>query len=342
MQFHRLTVAEVVVETEDARSFALSVPDALRPSFRYRAGQHLAFRVNVDGETLMRSYSLSSCPEEGGLPAVTVKRVAQGRVSRWFHANVRAGMTLEVSEPTGRFVCDDGVAPMVFCAAGSGITPILSMIRSTLRTSGRRITLFYANRDRVSVIFGQAIAELAASHPQRLAVCMHYDDQHGYPDAGSLDKVLRQDGDIQLYLCGPAPFMATVQQAAAAAGVPAARVHLERFDASPAPAGAVAGAPADLWMEAACEARVTSKGKQHVVRVEGGQTLLQAVLAVGLDVPYACEEGYCGSCAAKCLEGEIAHARNDVFSAGELAAGWILTCQAHPHQDRPLAITYDV
>ena len=339
MQFHRLTVADVVAETEDARSFALAIPEPLRGAFRYRAGQHLTFRVDVGGETLMRSYSLSSAPESLGLPVVTVKRVAQGRVSNWFHANVGPGSVLDVSEPTGRFVCDDGAAPLVFCAAGSGITPVLSMIRSALATTARHITLFYANRDAASVIFGQAIARLVADHPERLAVRWHYDDEHGTPDAQTLGQMLRRNADFHLYLCGPAPFMAMIQQAAGEAGVAGGRVHLERFDAAPVVASAAVTATAAMT---SCDARVTMKGEQHAVRVEGGQSLLQAMLEAGLDVPYACEEGYCGSCAAKCLDGEVAHAHNDVFSPDELAAGWILACQARPRHDRPLIITYDV
>ena len=339
MQFHSLTVADVVAETEDARSFALAIPEVLRAAFRYRAGQHLTFRVNVDGEILTRSYSLSSSPEARGLPVVTVKRVARGRVSNWFHSHVATGSVLDVSEPTGRFVYDDGASPLVFCAAGSGITPVLSMIRSALASTHRVITLFYANRDAGSVIFGQAIARLAAEHPQRLKVLLHYDDVHGIPDSNTLGDLLRGDTDFQLYLCGPAPFMAMVQQAACEAGVPGARVHLERFDAAPATASVGTQAMA---AGGSCDARVTTKGMQQVVRVENGQSLLQAMLAAGLDVPYACEEGYCGSCAAKCLDGEVVHAHNDVFSADELAAGWILACQARPRRDHSLTITYDV
>lgn len=339
MQFHRLTVADVIAETEDASSYALAIPEALQTAFRYRAGQHLTFRANVGGEILTRSYSLSSSPEAPGLPVVTVKRIAQGRVSNWFHSHVRPGSVLEVSEPTGRFVCDDGASSLVFCAAGSGITPILSMIRSTLASTERSVTLFYANRDAGSVIFGQAIAMLAATYPHRFKVRLHYDDRHGIPDTSALADLLRRDADFQLYLCGPAPFMATVQQAACEAGIPGARVHLERFDA--APSSATAATPHTVT-GSTCDARVTTKGTQHVVRVEGGQSLLHALLAAGLDVPYACEEGYCGSCAAKCLDGEVVHAHNDVFSAEELASGWILACQARPRHGGPLTITYDV
>jgi 3-ketosteroid 9alpha-monooxygenase subunit B len=340
MQFHQLTVAEVVEETADARSYALAVPDALRPSYQYRAGQHLTFRVNVDGEILTRSYSLSSAPEAGGLPVVTVKRIDRGRVSAWFHANVARGTVLEVSAPTGRFVCEAGDAPLLFCAAGSGITPVLSMIRSVLATATRPLALFYANRDPAGTIFGQAIAALAEAHPGRFKVHMHYDDRHGVPDAAALGSLMARHPDAHLYLCGPAPFMATVRQAAGEAGIPAGRVHLEHFDAVPAPEAPAT--PSPVPATPGCDAQVTTRGARHVVRVAGGQSLLQAALAVGLDVPYACEEGYCGSCAAKCLDGEVVHAHNDVFNADDLAAGWILTCQARPCHDRPVVITYDV
>lgn len=340
MQFHRLTVAEVVKETEDAHSYALCVPDALQAMFRYQSGQHLTFRVNVDGENLIRSYSLSSSPETGGPPVVTVKRIARGRASNWFHANVRAGTELDVSVPAGRFVCDGTDMALVFCAAGSGITPVLSMIRSALATTQRNITLFYANRDIDSVIFRRVIDKLAEAHPHRLTVVMHYDARDGFPNADALATLFAATGECQLYLCGPAPFMATVQQAAGQAGIPTGRVHVERFDA--APVSNVEAPVADLSADVACDAHVTLSGATHVVRVEGGQSVLRAALAVGLDAPYACEEGYCGSCAAKCLEGQVVHVRNDVFNPDDLAAGWVLTCQSHPRGDGPLVITFDV
>ena len=340
MQFHRLTVAEVVKETEDAHSYALCVPDALRAMFHYQPGQHLTFRVNVDGEDLVRSYSLSSSPETGGPPVVTVKRIAQGRASTWFHTHVRPGTVLDVSAPAGRFVCDAGTLPLVFCAAGSGITPVLSMIRSALATTQRNITLYYANRDVDSVIFGHVIDTLAQAYPRRLNVIMHYDTSDGFPHADALAPLLAATGECQLYLCGPAPFMATVQQAAGQAGIPTGRVHVERFDASPA--SRIDVPRVELKADAACDAHLTLAGVTHVVRVEGGQSVLHAALAAGLDAPYACEEGYCGSCAAKCLEGQVALIRNDVFNADDLASGWILTCQSHPRGDSPLVITFDV
>ncbi|MDF3836458.1 ferredoxin--NADP reductase [Cupriavidus basilensis] len=342
MQFHNLTVAQVTGETADARSYTLAVPDALQQSFAYRAGQHLTFRVNMEGEILQRSYSLSSSPEAGGLPVVTVKHIPGGRVSGWFHAHVRAGTQLEVSAPAGRFVCDDSDAPLFFCAAGSGITPVLSMIRSALVCTKRGMTLFYANRDAAGTIFGREIASLARDHPERLTVHMHYDDAAGFPGRGNIAALLSPVAHCQLYLCGPGPFMQTVVEAAEAAGVARGRVHLERFDAAAQQPGAAAASPSSQAGTDACDASVTIGGALHVVRVAGGQSLLHAALASGVDAPYACEEGYCGSCAAKCIDGAVVHERNDVFNADELAAGWILTCQARPRRERPVAITYDV
>ncbi|WP_066736082.1 ferredoxin--NADP reductase [Cupriavidus sp. D384] len=340
MQFHQLAVAEVIKETEDAHSYALFVPDSLQAMFRYKSGQHLTFRVNVDGESLSRSYSLSSSPETDGPLVVTVKRIARGRASNWFHAHVKQGTMLDVSAPTGRFVCDGTDMPLVFCAAGSGITPVISMIRSALATTQRNITLYYANRDIESVIFRQVIDNLAEAHSHRLTLVMHYDARDGFPNADALAALFATTGEFQLYLCGPAPFMATVQQAADLAGIPTGRVHVERFDA--APASSVEAADLELNSDIACDAQVTLGGTTHVLRVDGGQSVLHAALAAGLDVPYACEEGYCGSCAAKCVEGKVAHVRNDVFNADDLAAGWILTCQSHPRGDGPLAVTFDV
>jgi 3-ketosteroid 9alpha-monooxygenase subunit B len=329
VEFHELRVARIVEETADARSFVLDVPAALVPRFGYRAGQFLTFRVPWGEGALLRCYSLSSCPETDPAPQVTVKRVADGRISNWFHDALRASDPLWATPPAGRFVLRESARPLALFGGGSGITPLLSLARSALASTRRAVRLLYANRDAQSVIFRAQLEALAAAHPGRLVVSHHLDAERGLLDAAGARAAAAGARDADCYLCGPAPFMALVESALAAAGVPRERVRIERF-ASPAdgeaPAEALAAeAPA---APAPAEVVVHIDGRSHRVPYRAGQSLLKAAQAAGLDPPFACQEGYCGTCAARLLRGRVEMAVNDVFSAAEVAEGHVLTCQA--------------
>jgi 3-ketosteroid 9alpha-monooxygenase subunit B len=329
MSAHELRVARVVDETSDARSFVFEIPAAMSERFAYRAGQYLTFEVPLEGETLMRCYSLASSPELGEEHKVTVKRVEGGRGSNWFHDHVAAGSVLRVMPPLGRFVLHDDPAPLLFFAGGSGITPVISLIKCAIETSQRQIRLLYANRDARSVIFQRELESLASQHPRRLEVLHHLDDASGFVTAERVQAARAGFEAAEHYLCGPGPFMATVETSLLAAEVPKSRIHIERFEEPEehAETGVTEAAPTEGIPS---EIVVHLEGKTHRVPYTAGQTLLAAVRAAGLSAPFACEEAFCGSCAAKCLRGEVVLDRNDVFSAEELAEGWILTCHGRP------------
>jgi len=330
MEWHELRVARVIEETPDARSFVLDVPAALRERFAYQAGQYLTFEVPHAEGPLLRCYSLASSPERDEPHKVTVKRVEGGRGSGWFHDEVREGHMLRVMTPLGRFVLHEAAEPLLFFAGGSGITPVISLIKTALATTARRIRILYANRDRGSVIFADELDALEAAHPERLEVRHHFDDAGGFVTAVQVAAARAGFEGAEHYLCGPGPFMALVETTLRDAGVPHARVHIERFEASETPEGAeplpaphgAGGVPTELVVHLG--------GQLHRVPYTEGQTLLEAVRAAGLQPPFACEEAFCGSCAAKCVRGEVVLDRNDVFSAEELAEGWILTCHGRP------------
>ena len=331
MSFHELRVARVIDETHDARSFELEIPHELRERFAYRAGQYLTFEVPLGADRMVRCYSLASSPDVGDAPRVTVKRVAGGRGSNWFHDAVSAGALLRAMPPLGRFVLHESTAPLLLFAGGSGITPVLSLIKSTLATTQRRIRLLYANRDARSVIFRHELDALVEANPARLEVVHHLDDAIGFVTADEVRAARKGFEDAECYLCGPGPFMALVEATLRSAGVPDPRIRIERFElpAEHAQTGVTAEAP----LPAAglpSEIVVHLDGQTHRVPYTVGQTILAAVRAAGLAPPFACEEAFCGSCAAKRLRGEVALDRNDVFSAQELAAGWILTCHGRP------------
>jgi 3-ketosteroid 9alpha-monooxygenase subunit B len=326
---HELRVARVVDETHDARSFVFEIPPDVSERFAYRAGQYLTFEVPLGGETLMRCYSLASSPERGEGHKVTVKRVEGGRGSNWFHDHVVVGSVLRVMPPLGRFVLRDDPAPLLFFAGGSGITPVISLIKCALETTERRMRLLYANRDARSVIFRAELESLAREHPNRLELVHHLDDASGFVTPERVRAARAGFEAAEHYLCGPGPFMATVEASLLAADVPAPRIHIERFEVPEehSGTGVTDAAPTEGLPS---EIVVHLDGKTHRVPYTAGQTLLAAVRAAGLSAPFACEEAFCGSCAAKCIRGEVVLDRNDVFSADELGEGWILTCHGRP------------
>jgi 3-ketosteroid 9alpha-monooxygenase subunit B len=258
---------------------------------------------------------------------VTVKRVAGGRGSGWFHEHVAEGTPLRVLPPLGRFVLHESERPLLLFAGGSGITPVIGLVKTALATTSRRIRLLYANRDARSVIFADELAALARAHGDRFECLSHLDDAAGFVDAAAVRRAREGFEDAEAYLCGPAPFMTLVEETLRAAGVPQERIRIERFElpahpeaaaSAAAPAPAAAGAPATLL--------VHLDGKAHRIPYRAGQSILDAARAAGLQPPFACEEAFCGSCAAKKLAGEVALDRNDVFTPAEVAQGWILTC----------------
>jgi 3-ketosteroid 9alpha-monooxygenase subunit B len=327
LSFYELRVARVVDETPDARSYELAVPPELAERFRYRAGQYLTFEVPAGtfGERILRCYSLASAPERSEAHKVTVKRVPEGRGSSWFHDHVAAGTRLRVMPPLGRFVLHESALPLLFFAGGSGITPVIGLIKSALATTGRRVRLLYANRDARSIIFAAELEALARSHPGRFECLHHLDDAAGFVDAAAVRRARAGFEDAEAYLCGPAPFMALVEETLRAAGMPEERIRIERFELPLHPEAAGA-APAPAAEAAPSEIVVHLEGKAHRIPYQPGQTILDAARKAGLQPPFACEEAFCGSCAAKLVRGRVALDRNDVFTARELDEGWILTC----------------
>jgi len=347
--FHPVRVARIVEETADAKSIVLDVPPALAADFAYRAGQFVTVEVELGGERLRRCYSLASSPDCDGEHKVTVKRTRGGRVSNWLNDALRVGDVLSVLRPEGRFVLDGGTGPLVLFAGGSGITPVVSLLKTALGTTQRRVTLLYANRDAGSVIFAEELARLERAHPGRLRVVHRLDDAHGLLDEDAIRALVAEQRDASCYLCGPAPFMAVVEDALSVAGVPEDRVRVERFVFKPAslrepgsdnPLASSRGMftphangpapPAPDGAEIPDFVDVVLQGQQHRVPYVAGKTLLQTARDAGLDAPYSCEEGFCGCCASNLLEGRVVMAADDALSSEEKRRGMILACQSRP------------
>ncbi len=330
---YRLEVAEVIDETADARSLVLRVPAELQERFRYKPGQFLSFRVPYEGKLLTRCYSMASSPDCDALPKVTVKRVEGGRVSNWMNQRVQAGDWLEVLPPAGHFHLSAGDSDIVLFGGGSGITPVFSILKSALRTGQRRIKLIYANRDEGSVIFRDELRQLAKTNGERLQVVHVLDSVQGYLTVEEVRHLVRGHCGAEFFICGPGPFMDTVERALLALGEAPARIHVERFVSPPDPDELLAQEAEARAATAgsACEVlAVELDGQLHEIACLPGDTLLQSCKVAGLDVPSSCEEGFCGACMCQVKEGETQLARNDVLSAQELAEGWTLACQSRP------------
>ena len=338
MAYHPLRIARIVQETPDARSFVLDVPADLADKFQYRAGQFLTFRVPHGEGAFNRCYSLSSAPELDGHLKVTVKRVAGGKGSNWFNDALAEGGTIEVMPPAGRFVLSESDMPLLLFGGGSGITPMMSLIKSALKSGARRLRLFYANRDKPSIIFDAELLQLISSHPSRLEVIHHLDAEQGLTTPDEILAILKGFEGAEAYLCGPGPFMDLVEKTLLGAGLPRERVRLERFEASGNDAVPVEQEEGDVIP---AEITLHFENKVHKIPYKKGQTVLEAARAAGLNPLSSCEEGFCASCAAKRIKGKIVLAKNDIYTADDLANNWILTCQSHCFGPE-VEITYDV
>ncbi|SKA01162.1 3-ketosteroid 9alpha-monooxygenase subunit B [Enhydrobacter aerosaccus] len=338
MAYHQLRIAKIVQETPDARSFVLEVPVDLADKFTYRAGQFLTFRVPHGEGPFNRCYSLSSAPESDRHLKVTVKRVTGGKGSNWFNDALAEGGVLDVMPPAGRFVLNEGEHPLLLFGGGSGITPMMSLIKSALKSGTRRIRLFYANRDKPSIIFDAELLQLMAEHPSRLEVIHHLDAEQGLTKPEEVVATLKGFEGAEAYLCGPGPFMDMVERTLLDAGMPRERVRLERFEASGNDAVPIEQEEGDVIPS---EITIHFENKTHKVPYKKGQTVLEAARAAGLNPLSSCEEGFCASCAAKRVKGKIVLAKNDIYTEDDLANNWILTCQAHCFGPE-VEITYDV
>lgn len=344
-EFHDLEVAEVIEETEDARSIVLRVPDALKPLFDYQAGQFLTFEIPWQDFTIRRCYSLSSAPGLDPALKVTVKRVEGGRMSNWVADHLKPGDTLRVSTPEGRFLLneDAGDADLNLYGGGSGITPLMSLAKTALARTDRNVKLVYANRDASSVIFHEELRALEAQYPGRFAVHHHLDGESGFLSLEDVRSTFfgREAGEF--YVCGPGPFMDLVEEALVSIDVPLAHQHFERFvspldpdrrEAEEMAADLDAAEVPDFFV-------IKLDGRKHTVPYERGQTLLAAAKKAGVNPPSSCEDGFCGSCMAQHVQGDLQMRSHKALTDSEVAQGRVLLCQSVPTSAQPVLVDYD-
>jgi 3-ketosteroid 9alpha-monooxygenase subunit B len=327
---HALRVRAVVDETHDTKSLVFDVPAELASTFAYRPGQFLTLRLPVDGRHVPRCYSMSSAPALDDALRVTVKRVAQGRGSNWVCDHVKPGDTLEVLPPAGVFTPRSLHGDLLLLAGGSGITPVFSILRSALASGAGRITLLYANRDERSVIFRDELKTLAAAHPTRLQVIHWLDSVQGVPSVAQLAALAKPWRDAEAFICGPGPFMDAAVATLQAVEMRPEAIHVERFASLPDEEDIAAPSTPALHSVDESRLEITLDGAAHTIPCGGGETVLEAALRAGLNVPYSCQAGLCASCMCQVLEGEVHLRHNEVLDKKDLGQAWTLACQAIP------------
>lgn len=319
-------VVEVVRETADAHTLVLEPAGGER--WDYRPGQFLTLRVPSERPGgAARCYSLCSSPVRDPRLKVTVKRTREGYASNWLCDHVQAGDELEVLPPAGTFVPADLDADFLLLAGGSGVTPVLSILKTALHAGSGHVTLVYANRDEASVIFRDELVALAAEHPERLTVVHWLESVQGLPSDAGLRALAAPYADREAFVCGPGPFMDLAARVLQDLGVPRERLHQEVFTSLEGDPFAEVAVPLDDGGERT-EVVVELDGDVTSLGWPAGSRLLDVLLAAGVEAPYSCREGACSACACRLLEGTVELDHNEVLDATDLAEGLILSCQA--------------
>ncbi|HUR11217.1 MAG TPA: 1,2-phenylacetyl-CoA epoxidase subunit PaaE [Flavitalea sp.] len=354
--FHPLIIKEIRPETKDCVSIAFHIPEELIPLYKFQQGQNLTIRWKVEGEEIRRSYSICSSPLDDEL-RVAVKKVLQGRFSTFANSRLKKGDTLDVLPPTGKFNTElrpENAKKYIAFAAGSGITPILSLIKTTLAIEKEsHFTLVYGNRNRTSIIFREELEGIKNRYLQRFV--MHHvlsrektdsPINYGRIDAlkcEALSKVINFSMMNEFFLCGPEEMIFSVKNWLVKNNIPAAKIHFELFTT---PGQKTAG----LQLETT---RKKEEGKASLITITldgisfefplhyGGEPILDAALKLGADLPFACKGGVCSTCRAKLIEGEIEMDTNYALEPDELEKGYILTCQSHPRSER-VTVNFDM
>lgn len=356
-KFHELTVAEVRRETPDAVSIRFDVPDDLAEDFAYVQGQHITLRATINKEEVRRSYSICTGVADNEL-RVAIKAIPEGRFSNFANLEIEMGDKMDVFPPAGTFHTPLDPAQSktyVAFAGGSGITPVMSIIRTTLATEpDSRFALVYGNRDARSIIFAEALGRLKDRYLARLEIyhVLEGDSQdvplfQGRLDREKCDLVLSELIDTpnvdEFFICGPDPMMDAIEGALQAKSVDDAHIHIERFVAADAAPTGEEAAKAAKDAGSTAHAKITATVDGDSFSFDYNETqgnILQAALDADIDVPYSCTGGVCATCRAKVVKGEVEMIANYGLEDDEVEAGFVLTCQSVPKTDE-VEVSYD-
>jgi ring-1,2-phenylacetyl-CoA epoxidase subunit PaaE len=325
----QLKIEAIKWETPDTATFFLS--EISGKKVRYKAGQFITFVFTHHAEEIRRSYSLSSSPDEE-LLAVTVKRIANGEISRFMLTKLKPGEVVSAVEPAGRFIIADFKLKkdIVFFAAGSGITPVFAQLKYILNRPGEsRLTLIYSSLNSSSILFKEQLDALSSAHPDRLKIIHLLSSEGNRLNNIKVEQLVNQSihsnlNKAEFYLCGPFAYMRMVRLTLIYLGVEPNRIRKENFviETVPVISNTINYPPGKV--------KINFKGEVHDIIVGENQSILQAALQNNVQLPYSCRAGICSTCMALCKSGKVAMAENDVLTDDDLAKGWILTCTGHP------------
>jgi len=356
--FRPLTILEIRNETDDCVSVSFHVPDEWKDEFRFQAGQNITLRSTIDGKEVRRSYSICSSPSENEL-RVAIKKMEEGLFSSHAHRFFKSSQVLDVMAPTGNFTLslkEGNKKHYVAFAAGSGITPVISILKTILQEEPlSRFTLIYGNRNRGSVIFKEELLALKNDYPEKFQLLTIFSREkmdapvfEGRIDAAKCEMIFKQilplADDQEYLLCGPAPMIFSVRSWLTQQNVEEKKIHFELFSD-----------PGEQGIErkqTKAEKKESSDLKSLVtIRLDGissdfqipveGPTILEAAIQAGADLPYACRAGVCASCRAKLIKGKVTMDQNYSLADEEIEQGFILACQSHPASEK-LIIDFDI
>lgn len=354
-KFYPLTVADVHRETRDSVVLTLKVPEEHREKFRFIQGQYLTFRTRIDGEEVRRSYSICAAVQDPNL-RVGIKKVADGRFSTWANDNLAAGDVLEAMPPMGSFFVplDPGNRKHYLAfAGGSGITPVLGIIKTTLLTEPESsFTLFYGNRASGTIMFREELEDIKNNYLSRFQLVHILDREkqdvelfNGILDRDKCDLLLKHWVNAPnidtAFICGPEPMMLQVAAALEAAGLDKRQIKFELFTSQGQKGGQRVRPQAAPNLQNVCHATIVLDGRGRMLDMpKGSKTILDAALEDGMEVPYACKGGVCSTCRALLSEGEVEMDANFALEDYEVKRGYILTCQSYPITDK-IVVDYD-
>ncbi|MCB9283630.1 MAG: phenylacetate-CoA oxygenase/reductase subunit PaaK [Lewinellaceae bacterium] len=354
-KFHTLKIKDVRPETADCVSVAFEVPGSLAGEYVFVHGQNLTLKATIQGEEVRRSYSICTSPLDNEL-RVAIKKVPGGRFSTFANEMLKAGDSLEVMTPSGNFSVPLDPANRkhyAAFAAGSGITPVLSILRTVLLTEpGSEFTLFFGNKSAENIIFRDQLEDLKNRFLDRLSI--HHVLSREYPGAdlfygridgdrcGDFCRLLLDPEDVDEYfLCGPEEMIFGVKGKLEEVGVDPKHIHYELFTSPVGPLGVKTPPPPRMDKSVRSQIEVTLDGNAFSFELDsGGDTILDGALKAGADLPFACKGGVCATCKARIMEGEVAMQVNYALEPDEVKAGFVLTCQSHPRTER-VVVSYD-
>ncbi|MGB3168954.1 MAG: ferredoxin--NADP reductase [Rhodococcus sp. (in: high G+C Gram-positive bacteria)] len=337
-----LTVSEVVQETKDSITISFEVPDEIVDDFKHQPGQFITLKIPSDQTGhVARCYSLSSSPHVDDFRLeIGVKRTDGGYASNWLCDNISVGMEVTALPPSGQFTAKNMDVDLLFFAGGSGITPVLSLVKSALVSGGGEVVLFYANRDADSIMYERQLQQIKSEFADRFTLVDWLESENGIPTSEAVEKRIRGHKGSAIFTCGPAPFMDLVERSAAACGVDHSDVHREVFQS-------LAGDPFDTATlrrlsddEGVATATVYLNGECITTEWPRNTPLLDVLLSRGHNAPYSCREGACSACVCKLIEGDVDMVQNNILVDDDIEDGERLACQALPLTDA-VTVSFD-